>query len=166
MFKSIFITVFLFCSLFANENILTANQIQNQTLFLPQQGDEAKDKIIELIKASKYNIKISMYNFSYNKFAKELVSASKKGVKVQLILDKKKIEEDNDIYKYLKKNGIKIIVPEKKVHTKIAIFDDEIALIGSMNWTKESFDENYEMLLISKDKKTIKEMNTFINSFN
>lgn len=163
MFRYI-LYIFLCTGLFANEAILTINQ--NQTLFLPQQSEEAKDKIIELIRSSKVNIKISMYNFSYKKFAKELVIASKNGVNVQLILDNKKIEEDNDIYKYLKKNGIKIILPKKKVHTKIAIFDSKVALIGSLNWTKESFEDNYEILLISNDKKVIEQIDNFINNLN
>jgi phosphatidylserine/phosphatidylglycerophosphate/cardiolipin synthase-like enzyme len=163
MFKYI-LYIFLCTSLFANEAILTISQ--NQTLFLPQQSEEAKDKIIELIRSSKVNIKISMYNFSYKKFAKELVIASKNGINVQLILDNKKIEEDNDIYKYFKKNGIKIILPKKKVHTKIAIFDNKVALIGSLNWTKESFEDNYEILLISYDKKVIEQIDNFINNLN
>ena len=161
MFKSIFIVIFLFSALYSNQNILN----ENQTFFLPQQNNEAKDKIIELISNSKESIKISMYNFSYKKFAKELVNASKKGIKVELILDKKKVEEDNDIYKYLKNNGIKIIIPKKKLHTKIALIDNTTLIIGSLNWTKESFEENYEILLILNDKKIINETNIFFNSF-
>lgn len=157
MFKIIFIAIFLFSNLYSNEY---------QTYFLPKQADEVKDKIIELIDSSKKSIKISMYNFSYKKFAKQLVNASKNGVKVEIILDKEKVEKDDEIYKYLKNNGINIIIPKKnKVHTKIAVFDNEIALIGSMNWTKESFEDNYEILLILKDKKIIEEINSFINSF-
>jgi phosphatidylserine/phosphatidylglycerophosphate/cardiolipin synthase-like enzyme len=164
MFKYIFICLVLYTGLFSNESNFTI--IQNQTYFLPQQSNEAKDKILSLIENSKTSIKISMYNFSYKKIAKELVLASKRDVKVELILDKKKIEEDNEIYKYLKNNGINIIIPSKnKLHTKIAVFDDNIALIGSMNWTKESFEENYEMLLITSDNKIIKEINIFLNSF-
>lgn len=162
MFKTIFIMIFLFSTLYSNENILN----QNQTFFLPQQGNEAKDKIVELISSSKENIKISMYNFSYKKFAKELVDASKKGLKVEVILDKEKIKEDDDIYKYFKNNGVNVIIPKKKLHTKIALFDNKILLIGSLNWTKESFEENYEILLILDDKKIINETNIFFNSFN
>ncbi len=163
MFKLIFLGVFLFSGLlFSNENLLN----QNETFFLPEQNKEAKEKIIDLIATSKDSIKISMYNFSYKKFAKELVKASKNGVKIKVILDKEKIEKDDEIYKYFKDNGIKVIIPKKKLHTKIAVFDDETMLIGSLNWTKESFEDNYEVLLISKNKKIINEMNIFIDSFN
>ena len=150
-FKVFFFIVFFTSTLFANE----VNLNQNHVYFFPKQADEAKDKIVELIANSKDTIKISMYNFSYKKFAKELVEASKKGVKIQVILDEKKVEEDDEIYKYLKKNDIEIIISKKKLHTKIAIFDNKIALIGSLNWTKESFEENYDLIYITDDKKVI-----------
>ena len=161
-FKVFFFIVFFTSTLFANE----VNLNQNHVYFFPKQADEAKDKIVELIANSKDTIKISMYNLSYKKFAKELVEASKKGVKIQVILDEKKVEEDDEIYKYLKKNDIEIIISKKKLHTKIAIFDNKIALIGSLNWTKESFEENYESLLMSNNKEIIADIDNFFINFN
>ena len=161
-FKVFFFIVFFTSTLFANE----VNLNQNHVYFFPKQADEAKDKIVELIANSKDTIKISMYNFSYKKFAKELVEASKKGVKIQVILDEKKVEEDDEIYKYLKKNDIEIIISKKKLHTKIAIFDNKIAPIGSLNWTKESFEENYESLLMSNNKEIIADIDNFFINFN
>lgn len=161
-FKVFFFIVFFTSTLFANE----VNLNQNHVYFFPKQADEAKDKIVELIANSKDTIKISMYNFSYKKFAKELVETSKKGVKIQVILDEKKVEEDDEIYKYLKKNDIEIIISKKKLHTKIAIFDNKIALIGSLNWTKESFEENYESLLMSNNKEIIADIDNFFINFN
>ena len=161
-FKIFLIIVFFTSALLANE----VNINQNHVYFFPKQADEAKDKIVELIASSKDSIKISMYNFSYKKFAKELAQASKKGVKIQVILDEKKVKEDNDIYKYLKDNDIEIIISKKKLHTKIAIFDNKVALIGSVNWTKESFEENYESMLISNNKEIISDIDNFFISFN
>ncbi len=45
--------------------------------FLPNEAGQAKSKIIKLIASSKRSIEISMYNFSYKKFAKELIKAQK-----------------------------------------------------------------------------------------
>ena len=159
MFKLIFLTIFFLPNVLFSSNL-------NEIFFLPKQNEELKDKIVDLISTSKKSIKISMYNFSYKKFAKELVDASKNGVKIKIILDKEKVEKDDEIYKYLKDNKITIIIPKEKLHTKIAVFDDETMLIGSLNWTKESFENNYEVVLISKDKEIINEMKFFINSFN
>ena len=127
MFKLKF-KIFLFIIFFTSA--LLANEVNinpNHVYFFPKQADEAKDKIIELINNSKDSIEISMYNFSYKKLAKELVKASKRGVEIKVVLDKEKVKDDNDIYKYLKDNDIKVIIPDKKLHTKIAIFDNRIS---------------------------------------
>ena len=143
MFKILIITLFLFSNLlFANENILAYNTY-NQTLILPKQSEEAKNKIIELISTAKQSINISMYNFSYKKFAKELVQASKNGVKVKLILDKSKVQNDNEIYKYLKNNGIEIIGVNNL--TEIVDFlNGEIVI----NEEKEILKKEYSALLL------------------
>jgi len=106
-----------------------------------------------------------MYNFSYKKFAKELASASKKGVKVKILFDKSKVKKDDKIFKYLRSNNVETIVTKKKLHTKIAIFDNKVALIGSMNWTKESFKNNYEIVMFTKDKRVVSKLDNFIMKY-
>ena len=154
MFKIFLISIFMVLNLYSNE-----------VYILPKQGDEIKDKISDLILSSKSEIQIAMYNFSYKKFAKDLVDASKKGVKITVFLDAKKVKEDSEIADFLKKNDIKVVLVKDKMHLKLAIFDSKLAIFGSVNWTKESFEENYELVYICEDKKTINSLNSFIKSF-
>ena len=163
--KVLILSILLSITVNAKQNSSLTSQNVSEVYFLPKQGDYAKDKIINLIKNSKHSINIAMYNFTYKKFAKELVSASKKGVNVKILFDKSKIKKDNKLFKYLRNNGIETIVPKDKLHTKIAIFDKRIAVLGSLNWTKESFKKNYEVILFTKDKKIINEMESFIQKF-
>ncbi|MDD2887833.1 MAG: phospholipase D-like domain-containing protein [Aliarcobacter sp.] len=153
MFKIIFITLFLVLNLFSNE-----------VYILPKQGEEIKDKISESILNSKSEILIAMYNFSYKKFAKDLVDASKKGVKVTVYLDSKKVKEDSDISDFLTKNNIKVVLVKDKMHLKVALIDSKTAIFGSTNWTKESFEENYELIYISDDKNIVDKLKSFIKS--
>lgn len=153
MFKIILISLFLVLNLYSNE-----------VYILPKQGEEIKDKISESITNAKSEILIAMYNFSYKKFAKDLVEASKNGVKITVFFDAKKVKEDSEIFDYLKKNDIKVVLMKDKMHLKLAIIDSQIAIFGSTNWTKESFEENYELVYISEDKKTIETLTTFIKS--
>ena len=132
-------------------------------IFYPNKAKAAKEKIIDYIKDSKKNIYVSMYNFSYKKFAKPLAKASKRGLKVTVFLDKSKVKKDDRIYKYLMKNGVKVVVANKKLHTKIAIFDEKIIVLGSTNWTKDSFSGNYEVILFSNDKEIISKSLKFLN---
>ena len=154
MFKIFLISIFMVLNLYSNE-----------VFILPKQGDEIKDKISDFIQSSKSEIQIAMYNFSYKKFAKDLVDASKKGVKITVFLDAKKVKEDSEIADFLKKNDIKVVLVKDKMHLKLALIDSKIAIFGSTNWTKESFEENYELVYICEDKKTIDSLNSFIKSF-
>ena len=153
MFKIVFITLFLVLNLFSNE-----------VFILPNQGEEIKDKISESIINSKSEILVAMYNFSYKKFAKDLVDASKKGVKVTVYLDSKKVKEDSEISDFLTKNNIKVVLVKDKMHLKVALIDSKTAIFGSTNWTKESFEENYELIYISEDKNIVDTLKSFIKS--
>ena len=153
MFKIVLIALFLVLNLYSTE-----------VYILPKQGEQIKDKISESITNAKSEILIAMYNFSYKKFAKDLVDASKNGVKITVFLDAKKVKEDPEISEYLKKNNIKVVLVKDKMHLKVALIDSKVAIFGSTNWTKESFEENYELIYISEDEKTVKTLSSFIKS--
>lgn len=163
MLRVFIISVFLVLGLNARQNLVLTND--STVYLLPKQANEIKDEINDLILSSKSNITIAMYNFTYKKFAKSLVKASKKGVKITVILDSSKVKKEDKIYKSLKENGIKVIVPKKKMHLKVAIFDNQKALIGSSNWTKESFKDNYELLLLTSDKNIVLQLSQKLANF-
>lgn len=145
--------------------IFVLNLYSDEFYFLPKQSSETKEKISELILNAKSNIMIAMYNFSYEKFAKDLIVASKKGIKIVVLLDAQKVEKNNTIVKLLNKNGIKTIISKEKMHLKVAVIDSKIAILGSTNWTEESFEENYDFIYITNEKKVINPLLDFINSF-
>lgn len=146
--------------------LLAFNLYSNDVYILPAQSDEAKDKISSLITNANEEILIAMYNFSYKKFAKDLVKASSKGVDITVILDSEKVEKDDEMRNFFKKNKIKtIIVNKAKMHMKVAVIDSTFAVFGSSNWTKESFSENYELIYLSQDKSTISTLRNFLKSF-
>ena len=147
MFKIVLIALFLVLNLYSNE-----------VYILPKQGEQIKDKISESITNAKSEILIAMYNFSYKKFAKDLVDASKNGVKITVFLDAKKVKEDSEIFDYLKKNDIKVVLMKDKMHLKLALIDSKIAIFGSTNWTKESFEEKHQYVNIENMEKRLKRL--------
>lgn len=136
----------------------------NDTLFLlPKESKNAQQHIEMLIEKSQHSIDVAMYNFSLKDFAKALVKAQKNGIEVTVFLDAEKIKEKSSEYDYLRKNGVRVVVMGKeKLHTKLAIFDKHTAVFGSSNWTKESFDENYEIIYVSKQQEVVEKLNQFI----
>lgn len=120
--------------------------------FLPKDSKKAKDHIVKLLNNADKKIDIAIYNFSYEKFYKALKKASKKDVKITVFYGKTEL-------KFTKK--IKAKKTKRKLHTKLAIIDKNIVIFGSANWTKKSFKENYEVVHITDDKKTVKKYNDF-----
>ena len=142
----ILLIIFLSISLYA----------QNTLYFFPQDAYKATKQIEKLIKNSTSSIDIAMYNFGHKKFAKLLDKAYKRGVKVKIFYDKKDV-------KFERVDAKKV---DKKLHTKIAIFDKKTVVFGSPNWTKKSFKENYEVLYITDDKKIVSQFNNFFKELN
>lgn len=142
--------------------IINFSFAKSELYLLPQEANKAKEDIVSLINDSQKSITIAMYNFSYKKFAKALVKAKKRGVDITVIFDKKKIKEEDSLYGYLKDKGIKTYVADEKMHLKVALFDNKTMLLGSTNFTKKSFSENYEILMTSENKKHIKKLQSFI----
>ena len=125
---------------------ITSSLALAKIYFLPNDAKSAKKEITSLIKNAKTSVDIAMYNFSYKKFNKALVKATKRDVAVTLIYGKTKLK--------LSKN-FKLIQTKNKQHIKLAIIDNHYVIFGSANWTKESFSENYEIINIIDDKEKV-----------
>lgn len=133
--------------------------------FLPKDAKKAEKRIEHLIENANKSIEIAMYNFSLNRFAKALAKAHKSGVEVKVFLDDKKTKDDKSEYVYLKDKGIKVVrIKGAKLHTKLALFDRQTVLFGSSNWTKESFDENYEVIYVTSQEEVVKPFIQFLNN--
>ncbi|WP_419766817.1 phospholipase D-like domain-containing protein [Arcobacter sp.] len=153
--SKIFLVLFLlFSSSFASSKIY----------FLPKDAKISSEKIISLIDNSKSSIDISMYNLSYKKLINSLNKASKRGVVINLYLDKSKFKKSDKINNLVKNSGIKYKVLEKKNHLKLALFDKSTAVFGSANWTKESFGDNFEIIYMTDEHKDINQINEIFNS--
>ncbi|HJE02573.1 Phospholipase D precursor [Aliarcobacter thereius] len=147
--------------------IFVINIFASETFILPKDKDVFEKKLENLISNAKKSIFISIYNFSSKKLAKEIINAKKRGVEVFVIFDKTKVEEDDKIYKMLKKNKVetKILDDKIKMHIKSMLIDENIVLIGSANYTKKSFEENFELLYISSEESLVNRLKEFRKYF-
>lgn len=125
--------------------------------FLPDDSQKLQIHLEKLIKNSRESIDIAMYNFDSKKLAKLLKKSVQNGVGVSVVFDATKVKKEKKIkYKYLKKHGIQTIIVDKKMHLKMALFDNNTVVLGSLNWTKASFEDNYEIVYITNSQKVIK----------
>jgi phosphatidylserine/phosphatidylglycerophosphate/cardiolipin synthase-like enzyme len=142
-----------------------------QTCFSPQ-GRCSSHIIRELEKANK-ELLIAVYAFTHDELAGALVQAKKRGVTVQVIIDREfDSANENSKGKFLE--GHKIPVrrlsgqkpPGKEaglMHQKFAVIDRAVVFTGSYNWTHSADKFNDENLLLFRDAGPLAEeyRNTF-----
>lgn len=94
---------------------------------------------------------INSYFFPRMKFMRQLVQASKRGVKVRLLLPKYSdwpswVLATQYLYYYFLKNGIEVYQWKNSIlHGKLATVDGKITTIGSFNLNYTSYQQNLEM---------------------
>ena len=135
---------------------LTLNNTQTQVCFSPNGG--CTENIVNQIEAAKSEILVQAYSFTSAPIAKALVSAHKRGVKVEAILDKSQKRERYTSATFISNAGVQTYIDSKHAiaHNKIMIIDKETVITGSFNFTKAAEEKNAENLLIIKSKDLAK----------
>ncbi len=117
-------------------------------------GHYCEGEILNLIYNAKHNIRVQSYTFTSYKIARALVDMKKKGIDVQVILDKSQFQCGYFSQRnYLLQHGIPIFEDYKPdiAHNKVMIVDGQMVETGSYNYTKSAQRYNAENVLILHD---------------
>jgi phosphatidylserine/phosphatidylglycerophosphate/cardiolipin synthase-like enzyme len=132
-------------------------------------GSKFAEKVVPLIEAAKDTIKIIVFDWRFYPEAQRgpvqdfnfaICAAAKRGVKIKALVN------NDSLLQTLKQNGVeaKRIYSVKLVHTKMMLVDDEIAIIGSHNYTQSAFSANLEVsVILELDKNDNSLSNYFKN---
>ncbi len=120
--------------------------------FSPKGG--CTEAVVNVLQGAKKLIRVQAYSFTSAPIAKALVDAHKRGVQVQVILDKSQRSEKYTSASFVSRAGIEVLIDDKHAiaHNKIMIVDDEVVITGSFNFTKAAEEKNAENLLIIRDR--------------
>lgn len=171
-----------------NNTDLSAKGLKESVIFFSK-NKNIENKIIELIKKEKTNIKIITYSFSNKKIKDALIEAAKNKIEIEIIIDPKEAEKNSSIIDSLKSENINIIISipiffsgniySGSMHEKVIIFgynskkdidnskEKAIVVTGSYNLTEHA-NKNLENIVVQKsnsldNKKTI---NSYLKNFN
>ena len=132
-----------------------------QACFSPQ-GKCSAHIIREIEKAQK-ELLIAVYAFTSDELAHAVVQAKKRGVSVQVVLDREfDAGNEKSKAKFLEQqriplrriSGTKPVTPEKDpglMHQKFSVIDRKVVFTGSYNWTYSADSLNDENLLLFRD---------------
>jgi phosphatidylserine/phosphatidylglycerophosphate/cardiolipin synthase-like enzyme len=119
-----------------------------QVYFSPKGG--CTEAIVKEIDAAKTTILVQAYSFTGVPIAKALVDAHKRGVQIQVILDKSQRSEKYSSADFVLHAGIPTYIDAKHAiaHNKIMVIDASTIITGSFNFTKAAESSNAENLLV------------------
>jgi phosphatidylserine/phosphatidylglycerophosphate/cardiolipin synthase-like enzyme len=135
---------------------LTLNNTPTQVCFSP--NGRCTESIVKEINAAKTEILVQAYSFTSAPIAKALVDAHKRGVKVEVILDKSQRREKYTSATFISNAGIPTFIDDKHAiaHNKVIIIDKGTVITGSFNFTKAAEEKNAENLVIIRNKDLAK----------
>jgi len=123
-----------------------------QAYFSPNGG--CTEAIVEALGQARTTVKVQAYSFTSAPIAKALVDAHKRGVRVEVILDKSQWTEKYSSADFLAHAGIptRIDAQHKIAHNKIMVIDGAVVITGSFNFTRGAEYDNAENLLVIRSQ--------------
>ena len=122
-----------------------------EVYFSPNGG--CTQAITNALNSAKRSVLVQAYSFTSAPIAKAIVDAHKRGVKVNVILDKSQRTEKYSSATFLENNGVPTFIDDKHAiaHNKVMVIDGVMVITGSFNFTKAGEEKNAENLLIIQD---------------
>ena len=138
-------------------------------MITPIIGKEFAGKVIPLIKSAQKTIDIIVYDWRFypdqigseiQRFNQALIKANRMNIKIRAVTN------SFSTISVFKKQKVQMKKPFTKglMHTKLMIIDNEIAILGSHNYTMNAFTINNEVSVIIRDKEAVERLKKYFNN--
>jgi phosphatidylserine/phosphatidylglycerophosphate/cardiolipin synthase-like enzyme len=118
--------------------------------FSPKGG--CQDAVVRELQRARREILVQAYSFTSEAISAALVEAKKRGVRVEILLDRSNEQETySDLHAFLQHGLPPLIDANHSIaHNKVMLIDQRTLITGSFNFTHQAENENAENLLIIK----------------
>jgi phosphatidylserine/phosphatidylglycerophosphate/cardiolipin synthase-like enzyme len=122
-----------------------------EVYFSPRGG--CADAIIRSIRGAKKSVLVQAYSFTNASIAQALVQAHRRGVRVEIILDKSQESERYSSADFTARAGIPTWIDRSHAiaHNKVMVIDGATVITGSFNFSKAAEESNAENLLVIRE---------------
>ncbi len=127
-----------------------------ETYFSP--GDEGVQRLSSLIRHARQAVDVCVFTITDDRLSEALAEVAQRGVRVRILTDNDKAEDRGSDIDRLERVGIPVRVDrtEKHMHHKYAIFDRELLVTGSYNWTRSAARHNEENFIVTDEPRLVK----------
>lgn len=116
-------------------------------------GDACVDRLCGLFQSTERSADVCVYTITDDRLADALLDAHRRGIAVRIVTDNDKtFDAGSDVFR-LSAAGLSIRVDtsEHHMHHKFVLFDRQVLVTGSYNWTRSAAEYNEENLLVVYD---------------
>ena len=120
--------------------------------------DDCHGQIIRLLNQADRSVDICVFTITDNRVSEAIRKAHRRGVTIRIVSDNDKSEDKGSDIESLASQGIPIRCDETRnhMHHKFAIFDAQLLLTGSYNWTRSAAAYNEENFLVTSQARLVK----------
>lgn len=128
-----------------------------EVFFSPRGG--ATEAVVREIASARSEVLVQAYSFTSAPIAKALLDARKRGVRIEVVLDKSQRKEKYSSADFLAHGGIATYIDTRHAiaHNKVMIIDRTTLITGSFNFTKAAEERNAENLLLIRHNRPLVE---------
>lgn len=128
--------------------------------------NDPEQQLIDVINQTESELNIAIYNLDNKDIAEAIAAAAERGVTVRILADGENTsnEDSQEILEELAGKGIEIkINTNEKMHLKLSVADAKTVVTGSFNYTKDSAEDNQEVLVTIENTEFATSMNETFN---
>ncbi len=113
-------------------------------------GEDCRRKIRELCRQARKSVDICVYTISDDPLSEEILACHQRGVAVRVISDNEKQFDAGSDVQWLRDKGVPLRIDSGPyhMHHKFALFDGQLLLNGSFNWTRSASTSNEENFVV------------------
>jgi phosphatidylserine/phosphatidylglycerophosphate/cardiolipin synthase-like enzyme len=110
-----------------------------------------------LLHACRKTADLCVYTITDDRISAEVLAAHRRGVAVRVVTDNEKAYDTGSDVLEMARAGIPVRIDDSPyfMHHKFALFDGDLLLTGSYNWTRGAADNNEENLILSNDRRLL-----------
>lgn len=139
------------------KSVSSGTKTKAKVYFSP--GGGCAEVVVEALAGAQKSVRVQAYSFTSAPIAKALVEAPRRGVSVQVILDKSNSTGRYSSADFIFRAGIPTFIDAAHAiaHNKIMVIDDRQVITGSFNFTRAAEERNAENLLVIDDDTLAKQ---------
>jgi phosphatidylserine/phosphatidylglycerophosphate/cardiolipin synthase-like enzyme len=120
-------------------------------------GEACVRRIRGMLDGARRSADICVFTITDNRIAEGILAAHRRGAAVRIVTDDEKARDLGSDVLELARYGVPVRVDNSPyhMHHKFALFDNDLLLTGSYNWTRGAADSNEENMILSNDRRLL-----------